>query len=141
MKPSTRTDPEKILAYIVDQIVSGLDKKSSYLKNINEVSKVHIAISRLEKSQQYEEVYASVMNDNNMLLKAKAQKARLQYVNLINKNLDLAESVVDSVKEGTVKDKGIAIRLMNETIGAMSIVDGPTQAQAPGALNKGSVVQ
>ena len=129
-----------MVAYATDIVFNGSTKKDSYLRNIKDVNQVHIAIARMEKTEEYQSLLASIMGDDAAKLAAKVKRVQDKYVGLMEKNIDTASSVLDGVKDGELKDKAIAVRLVNETVGAMAVVTGATQPQAPGQLNKAGAV-
>lgn len=141
---ATQPNREDILSYITDNIIGGLTKKDSYLKNINaDIKDTNKAIQRLEKTDNFQMIYQSVVNDDSLKLQIKVKKVQSKYVELMDKNLDTAIDVLDAVKgtKGSITEKAVAVRLVNETIGAMAIVNGPTQAQKPGELDRSGVIQ
>ena len=129
-----------MVAYATDIVFNGSTKKDSYLRNVKDVNQVHIAIARMEKTEEYQSLLASIMGDDAAKLAAKVRRVQDKYVGLMEKNIDTASSVLDGVKDGELKDKAIAVRLVNETVGAMAVVTGATQPQAPGQLNKAGAV-
>jgi len=129
-----------MVAYATDIVFNGSTKKDSYLRNVKDVNQVHIAIARMEKTEEYQSLLASIMGDDAAKLAAKVKRVQDKYVGLMEKNIDTASSVLDGVKDGELKDKAIAVRLVNETVGAMAVVTGATQPQAPGQLNKAGAV-
>jgi len=138
--PQTRVTKDQMVAYATDIVFNGLTKKDSYLRNVKDVNQVHIAIARMEKTEEYQSLLASIMGDDAAKLAAKVKRVQDKYVGLMEKNIDTASSVLDGVKDGELKDKAIAVRLVNETVGAMAVVTGATQPQAPGQLNKAGAV-
>jgi len=129
-----------MVAYATDIVFNGSTKKDSYLRNVKDVNQVHIAIARMEKTEEYQSLLASIMGDDAAKLAAKVRRVQDKYVGLMEKNIDTASSVLDGVKDGELKDKAVAVRLVNETVGAMAVVTGATQPQAPGQLNKAGAV-
>jgi len=138
--PQTRVTKDQMVAYATDIVFNGSTKKDSYLRNVKDVNQVHIAIARMEKTEEYQSLLASIMGDDAAKLAAKVKRVQDKYVGLMEKNIDTASSVLDGVKDGELKDKAIAVRLVNETVGAMAVVTGATQPQAPGQLNKAGAV-
>lgn len=129
-----------MVAYATDIVFNGSTKKDSYLRNVKDVNQVHIAIARMEKTEEYQSLLASIMGDDAAKLAAKVKRVQDKYVGLMEKNIDTASSVLDGVKDGELKDKAIAVRLVNETVGAMGVVTGASQPQSPGQLNKAGAV-
>ena len=129
-----------MVAYATDIVFNGSTKKDSYLRNIKEVNQVHIAIARMEKTEEYQSLLASIMGDDAAKLVAKVRRVQDKYVGLMEKNIDTASGILDNVADGELKDKAIAVRLVNETVGAMGVVTGASQPQAPGQLNKAGAV-
>lgn len=138
-KKPTRDD---IIGYVQDVVTNGYTKKDAFQKNIdNSIVDVTKAVIRLEKSEDFQAVYGVIMDDDTMRLNKKVKVIQGKYADLIEKNIDTASAILDKVKGGEVKDQAIAVRLVNETVGAMAIVNGPAQAQQPGSLNKANAVQ
>lgn len=136
---------DKIIAYVHDILLQGMTKKDSYQKNINNsISNVHRSIGALERTQTFKDIYASIITDDNLRMKEKVAKVKSKYLGLIELNIDTMTNVLKeaakSEGENSLKDKAIAVRLANETVGAMAIVDGPNNAQPVGALKKDHLV-
>lgn len=136
---------DQIIAYIHDILLQGSTKKDSYQKNINgSISNVHRSIGALERTQTFKDIYSSIITDNNLRMKEKVGKVKSKYLDLIELNIDTMTNVLKeagkTTGEDSLKNKAIAVRLANETVGAMSIVDGPQNAQPPGALKKDHLV-
>ena len=129
-----------MVAYATDIVFNGSTKKDAYLRNVKEVNQVHIAIARMEKTEEYQSLLASIMGDDAAKLAAKVRRVQDKYVGLMEKNIDTASGILDNVADGELKDKAIAVRLVNETVGAMGVVTGASQPQAPGQLNKAGAV-
>lgn len=130
-----------MLAYINATLFEGMTKKEAYLTHINStLSHPHQAVLALEKKPEFRELYDHIMEDDNARLQAKANKIKLKYASLIEKNIDTASAILDEVEDGELQDKAVAVRLVNETVGAMAIVSGTSQPTAPGKLDKSGVV-
>ena len=137
-----RPTRDQILLYAEDALLNGLTKKESYQKNINaDLTQIGHAVIRLEKSQEYLDIRDSLMSDDSLRLRKKAIEIRGKYAKLIETNIDTMQSVLEGVVAGEIADKAIAVRLANETIGAMSMVDAPQQVNQPGSIDKSSAVQ
>lgn len=132
---------DEMLAYINGIVLEGLTKKGSYQKYVNDtLSQPQQAVIALEKKPEFQELYRVIMEDDAMQLAAKAKKVQLDYVKLIEKNIGTAARILDDVADKEITDRAIAVRLVNETVGAMGVVTGTSSPNAPGKLDKGSVV-
>lgn len=134
-----------MLGYINDVLLNGYTKKDAYLKNINgDIKQPSLAVVNMEKRKDFQEIYQSIISDDQLQMNGKIKKVQSKYVDLIEKNLDTAAGILDEVAktsgEDSLKNKAIAVRLVNETVGAMGIVQGPAQATPPGKLNKAGAV-
>lgn len=138
--PQTRVTKDQMVAYATDVVMNGATKKDAYLRNVKDVNQVHIAIARMEKTDEYQSILSSIMGDDAAKLATKVRRVQDKYVGLIEKNIDTASKILDKVADGEVKDQAIAVRLVNETVGAMGVVTGTAQPQAPGQLNKAGAV-
>lgn len=135
---------DKVLDYIEAILVHSYSKKDAYLAFIDpECKNPHAAIARMEKRKEYQEIYAVVTSDENYKFLAKAQRVKSKFLNLVEKNIDTADKVLDDVKSSDVRSKATAVRLVNETVQAMAVVSGAggvaTQPGAP-KLDKSGVI-
>lgn len=132
---------DQMLAYIEATLIGKSTKKDAYLKHVNpDIKQANLAVARMEKLPEYQELYSTIATDDNLKMQTDVQRVQRKYVNLIEKNIDTMNGILDDVKNAEVKDKAVAVRLANETVGAMSIVDGPKGPQHPGTLNKAAAV-
>lgn len=142
-----RTQPKKasrdqIIAYIQDILFRGKTKTQSYKDNINdEIKDVFPAIKSLENREDFKAIYNVLDSDGNLAAQTTALKVRNKYIKLIEKNLDTAAEVLDEAE--TIKDKATAVRLVNETVGALApIASGSPEGHAGGGgkLKRGGAV-
>lgn len=135
---------DDIILYIEAILIRGYTKKAAYLEFINDkIVNVSDAVQKLEKKKEFQDIYDVIVTDANYAIQKKAQAVKEKYVDLVDENISLMRDVLkDASKSEDAKTKATAVRLANETITAMSIVDKPTDGSAPGQgqLNKSSVI-
>lgn len=135
---------DKILEYIQATLTQGYNKKDAYLAFIDsDIKNVHSAINRLEKSKEYQEIYAVIVSDENYQFQMRTQKVKGKYLNLLEKNIDTADSILDDAKGEDLQTRGAAVRLANETLQALAVVSGgPPPTGQPGhpRLDKSGVI-
>lgn len=132
----------QIVSYIDATLTRGENKIEAYKKHINpNIRSASSAIKRFEQSPDYIALMESLSIDNDQQLNIKVAKVRSKYVNLIEKNIDAMGDIIDSTEGMEINEKAKAVRLANETITAMQIVDGPKEPGNPaGKLNRGGAV-
>lgn len=136
----------QIVAYITDTLVRGVTKQDAYRMHVNaSIVDVYNAIARMEKTEQFAQIYDMITSDDNYRVAAVVKEAKLDYAMMVRKNMQVMGEVYQRVEgeDASLKDKSAAIRLGNETIQAMAVVGGGAQHQtpsAPGQLDKGSAV-
>lgn len=132
----------QIVSYIDATLTRGESKIDAYKKHINpNIRAASSAVKRFEKSPDYIALMESLSVDNDLQLNMKVAKVRSKYVGLIEKNIDAMSGIIDSTKDMEISEKAKAVRLANETITAMQIVDGPKEQGPPaGKLNRGGAV-
>jgi len=131
----------KILSYIEATLTGGLTKKDAYLTHVDDkVKNPTAAVARLERSKEFQDIYHTLITDENYKFQESAQRVRSKYLGLIEKNIDTAGSMLDGAD--TTSEKAKAVRLTNETIQAMAIVANPTPADREGSkpINKSGVI-
>lgn len=137
-----RASREQIIAYIEDVLFRNKTKKASYQDNINpDIKNVHAAIRTLEGREDFKAIYTVLNSDGQLQLQETALRVRNKYAKLVEKNIDTATDVLESSE--SIKDKATAVRLVNETIGALAPVSGAQHApdnQGGGKLNRGSAI-
>jgi hypothetical protein len=136
---------DKVLQYIEATLVHGYTKKDAYLAFIDSDCKApHQAIARLEKNKEYQDILAVITSDENYKFQIRAQRVKGKFLGLVEKNIDTADQVLDDVKNSEdVKSKAVAVRLVNETIQAMSVISGgapPVGQPGNPKLDKSGVV-
>lgn len=138
---------EDALKYIEATLLGGMTKKDAYLAHINpNVKNPNQAITVMENKKDFIDLYQMVFSDDVLKIQHAAKRVQSKYVNLMEKNIDTAVVVLEEVnkKESTMSEKVIGIKLVNETLSAMSVVVNSGIApgdQARPKLNRGSVVQ
>lgn len=142
LKKIQRLSRDQIVAYIEAVLFQGYTKKDAYLSHVNkDISNVHQAISALEKREDFQEVYRVLNSDGNLEVREAALRMKKKYANLIEKNIDKATDVLDEAE--TIKEKAAAVRLVNETVGALAPITNPGSAgvgDQPTKLKRGSVI-
>jgi len=99
----------------------------------------------MEKKKEYQDLFATISTDENYKFQMRAQTVKGKYLGLIEKNIDTADKILDEVStdESTLKDKATAVRLVNETVGALAVISGGAppvgQSGAP-KLDKSGVI-
>lgn len=135
---------DKVLQYIEATLVHGYTKKDAYLAFIDSECKApHAAISRMEKKKDYQDILTVVTSDENYKFQIRTQRVRGKFLGLVEDNIDTATQVLKDVKKEDTKTKAVAVRLVNETIQAMSVISGGTPpAGQPGTpkLDKSGVI-
>lgn len=136
---------DKVLQYIEAILVHAYTKKDAYLAFIDSDCKApHQAIARMENNKEYQDILAVIASDENYKFQIRTQRVRGKFLGLVEKNIDTADQVLEDVKDSeNVKDKAVAVRLVNETIQAMSVISGGTPpAGQPGnpKIDKSGVV-
>lgn len=147
-KKATR---QQIVNYIEAVLYKNIPKIRAYQEHINDTLKnPHSAINRLEASADFKAIYATMAGDDDVILEKAIARAQNKYVKLVEKNIDKMANILDEAEntdreEGTgVKNQAIAVRLANETISAMSIVQGASPPASTGGnkrLDKSSVIR
>jgi hypothetical protein len=132
-----------MLQYIEATLMHGYSKKDAYLNFIDGTNKNPVAAAnRLEKKQEYRDIYATVSTDENHQFQIRAQKVRGKFLKLVEKNIDTVDGVLEDVQAENLQSKATAVRLVNETVQAMSVVSGgaPEQRSNAPRLDKSGVI-
>lgn len=133
-----------MIAYAEAVHIQKFPKGKAYKAYVNDkVKDVFNAIGRLERNEEYKAIVTTILEDSNFQLDKKIANVRSKYVSLIESNIDTMQNVIKKAsEEGQLKDQAMAVRLANETITAMSIIDGSREPSKPtqGTINKSSVI-
>ena len=140
MLVSKTINRNSMIEYIQAVLVGGISKKKAYLEFIDPNSKdAAAAVNRMEKRPDFIKLHASIKADDALQMEKSVSRVKLKYVKLIEKNMDTMSDVLDNAED--MKEKAIAVRLANETITAMGIIDRPTESTSgQPALNRGGVI-
>lgn len=131
---------QEMVAYIEAILMKGYTKKDAFLEFIDpEAKDVHSRINTMENRAEFYEIYKTLNSDSNLQIQETINRVKKKYAALVEKNIDKATEVLDQTE--TIKDKATAIRLVNETVGALSIMSGNTTPdKQPRKLDRGASV-
>lgn len=131
---------DDIVAYIQATLFQGKTKADAYREFINpDIKNVTNAVYALEKRSEFVAVYQTLNSDGNLELQEMALRLKKKYGKMIERNIDTATELLDEAE--TNKDKATAVRLVNETVGAMAVIQGPGQSPSDRSkLNRGDSV-
>lgn len=131
---------QDMVNYIQSTLMGGMNKATAYKAHIDPLVKdVYGAISRLEKRNEFVEMHQSIVDSDKNAANKLALRVKSKYLSMAEKNLDVASDLLD--KANSDESKAKAVRLANETFGAMSIIGvAQPQENTPLKLDKSSVV-
>jgi len=132
---------EQITAYIEAVLFKKSTKKAAYLEHINpNISNVPQAISVLEKRTDFKDMYGVLNSDLNLQSQESMLRIQSKYAKMVEKNIDVATDVLDQANDQ--KQKSSAVRLVNETVGALAIISGNSNPEDknPKKLDKSGII-
>ena len=134
---------EDMLSYIQATLMGGMKKAVAYKAFIDPlIGHVYPAINRLENRDDFHELMQNIIDTDDLAAKKSISRVRNKYLTMTEKALDKASELLDeSGEEGkSSADKAQAVRLANETFGAMAIIgaSSPNTGNSQGAIDKKS---
>lgn len=125
VKKSSPTSGD-IVKYIEAILVGGFSKRQAYRDNINaDIKNIDQAISVLERKAEFKALYETVLRDHNTRITSSIEAVKASYVDLIGTNIKVAKEVLEEAEDNT--EKARAVRLANETISSMAIINSNSQ--------------
>lgn len=131
---------EDMVNYIRATLIGGMSKRAAYSAHINfSIKDVDGAIMRLEKRDDFIELYQTIVEADQSHGARLAMRVKAKYMSMTEKNIDVATSLLEDAE--SAEEKAKAVRLANETFGAMAIIGvANPQDNTPLKLDKTGVV-
>lgn len=137
---------DDVIKYIEATLFGGMTKKDAYMEYINpDIKNVHGAITTMENKKEFKDLYQALFSDDALKAQHTIQRVRNKFAGLVENNIDATSKILQDVMQddkASQRSKSGAVRLANETISAMAVIQGATPVEQDGnkKLNRGSVV-